>query len=504
MRVVAERTYKGNDFFGIIDSISLQTRIDLDIPKNVINNSTDLPFMEQSTNNINAFRFFIRGIYIDSLSTNLRRSIEIDSAFALALYNNALDNHTFHQSYESAFRDIHQAMRHRQRLPEYNNVLIRSLYYSILGDNSKAVALAEMQHELKPKDVMLLSELLDTYEKNFIINNKYERVVQQLIELVPNDPYYLKIIANSFLLIGEFDKGLEVLNKVLITNSEDVNALLKMGEIYLHKHDLEAAEKIYQKAILIQPESEKYLSRMLEYIDYSHKNPVGSEFIEPFTGYYRNDNGEIGINLFKYNNHLIAKAKNQYPSFNYPVSDTQFISLNGTASFTFIKNNQDNVVKNIISQHNRSEIFWKEDSLIFRAMDLLDGKDKAKALDAFREAYIHNPDHYYLANFIRHLEFIQSKEIEKSSPVLETYNGTYGNMTIFKKNNIYYYKDYRGYLFKLLPLSESQFMIPSFYNRIFRIVIKNNLINGLEVIYRDGRKEFLPRGNEKSSLNRGN
>jgi hypothetical protein len=65
-----------------------------------------------------------------------------------------------------------------------------------------------------------------------------------------------------------------------------------MGEIYLHKYDLDAAEKMYQKAILLQPEREKDFSEMLECIDYFQNNPGKSEFIEPFTGYYRFEENE--------------------------------------------------------------------------------------------------------------------------------------------------------------------------------------------------------------------
>ncbi len=55
--VEIERIFKGNDFFRIIDSISLQTRIDLGISENVLRIVlSDLPFKEHSTNNYDAFR----------------------------------------------------------------------------------------------------------------------------------------------------------------------------------------------------------------------------------------------------------------------------------------------------------------------------------------------------------------------------------------------------------------------------------------------------------------
>ncbi len=53
-----ERIFKGNDFFNLIDSVSLQTRIDLGISENVLNSSPDLPFKEHSTNNFNAFQYY--------------------------------------------------------------------------------------------------------------------------------------------------------------------------------------------------------------------------------------------------------------------------------------------------------------------------------------------------------------------------------------------------------------------------------------------------------------
>lgn len=100
--VVAERIFRGDDFFSIIDSISLQTRIDLGVSKIVLSSYPDLPFREHSTNNLNAFQYIIRGLYVDSLYTNLHRSIELDSTFAFALYARAGLNYAFQESYEPA------------------------------------------------------------------------------------------------------------------------------------------------------------------------------------------------------------------------------------------------------------------------------------------------------------------------------------------------------------------------------------------------------------------
>jgi hypothetical protein len=142
-----------------------------------------------------------------------------------------------------------------------------------------------------------------------------------------------------------------------------------------------------------------------------------------------------------------------------------------------------------------SSIAWKEDSLILEAMSLLNEGNKTEALYAFRKAYTSNPDHYYLENFIRHLEFIQSDEYGRAAPVLDTYIGKYGGWTIFRKNNNFCFKNINGYIYKLLPLSLDKFMMPSFYNRQIQIIRKNNSVEGIKVIYRDGKEEVFLRNN---------
>ena len=141
---------------------------------------------------------------------------------------------------------------------------------------------------------------------------------------------------------------------------------------------------------------------------------------------------------------------------------------------------------------------WKEDSLILKAMNSLNKDNKSEALYAFREAYAHNPEHYYLTNFIQHIVFIQSQEYKKIEPVLETYTGKYGDCRISNKNGNFYYEDINGFIFKLLPLSEEQFMIP-YYNVQIQIIKEKASIKGLKYIFNDEKGEkreiFFARNN---------
>ena len=440
-----------------------------------------------------AYRFCVTGLYQESLSYYLYRSIQLDSTYAIALYNRAYNNFLYQFSHESACKDIGQAMRHRKRLSENDNIATRILYYMIHDETEKAISLSEMQYTSLPT-VILLEKLSDVYATYFKIP-ELKDVAIRLDRIIPDHPnYQIWYLCYCYLFSGEYDKGIKFTEKILAESPENYDALLMKGELYLNKNEYEAAQNCYQKAIMIRPENEKAWSWIFDHISYLKKNPATRDFLDQFAGSYRFEDIEMTCNFFIHNDHAIIQAKNQWPVSQYPVSDSEFVSNDGVHRFTFIRNDRNKIIKSIYKRiGNSTGYLWKEDTLIIKAMTLLNGNDNIKALNAFRIAYSNNPDHYYLANFIKYLELIQSREYEKIKPVLETYAGKYGSITIYKKADTHYFEDYRGYIFKLLPYSESEFMIPSFYNRTFRIVRNNNQIKGLEVIYLDGRKEFFPR-----------
>jgi len=495
--IMAERVFRGSDFFSLIDSVSLQARIDLGITNNILNSSVDLPLKEYYSGNLDAIQHLIKGS-IDSFNFNLNKAIELDSTFALALYTRAIDNYNFQISYERACKDVYQAMRHRQRLVEYRELRTRILYYSILKENDKAIALAELQHELHPENIRLLTGLIDTYNRNFLIH-KLEKVVKHLNELVPDHPGYQILLARSYLLTRKLDEGMEVLEKLLKANPENTGALMQMGEICLHKNDPEAAERFFKKAILLSPEDEKWWSMILDHIEYARKKPITNDFLEPFTGNYRTDDGEMNILSFIHHNNLIWKPENQYAYFRYPVSDNQFISYNGYMKYSFVRSKQDKVIKNFHKQRNipdtRLMIDWKEDSLITRAQDLLHNDFQAEALNVFREAYDQNPEHYYLAHFIQHLEYIKNPDYEKFRSVFGNYLGNYSGLYLYNEQDQYYYKDKTGFIYRVLSLSEDKFMIPSSYNTQIHIIKEKDTVTGLKFLYQDGKEIFYARAN---------
>ena len=76
------------DLFGLLDSISLQTRLDMEIAGSVINSFPDLPIQEHTTRNLNAYKYFILGRYTLNLSFpggetyNYKKAVDLDSSLS--------------------------------------------------------------------------------------------------------------------------------------------------------------------------------------------------------------------------------------------------------------------------------------------------------------------------------------------------------------------------------------------------------------------------------------
>jgi tetratricopeptide (TPR) repeat protein len=258
--------------------------------------------------------------------------------------------YNYQASHESAISSISQAIRHRHRLSEFNDIETRILNYLIHGEEERVIKLLEFQNKLRPQDFNLLFTTLITYGKLHLLD-RMEDVALRLNEVVPGHPPYQIWLARCYMLSGKPNKGLDVLNELLTDNPEHVEALLKIGEAYLHKNDLEAAEEVFNQAIFLMPEEERYWTKLLDHISYMRNIKDAQEVLESLEGIYRTDVGEQNSEFKIMQNQLFIKAENQNGLFIYPISDSVFVTAfkNGdTFDFlttTFIRNSQGIVIQ---------------------------------------------------------------------------------------------------------------------------------------------------------------
>ncbi len=488
--IINEISYSSDDLFGIIDSLSIIVRTDIGVAERLMD-YTDIKTGVHITENAEAYRYFIYGRYSQIrenlvLYSIINKAIESDSTFALASYYGALHGHIYQHNSARVKNYIAHTMRYRGKFPEYMEMRTRILNYQITEDNDKTIELAERMNLLRPDNIDVLLSLIDAYYNNamFVEAHSY---IERLNKLVPDNPEYQLMLADSYLYSNRLKKGLKYIKDRIKEKPGYVDFLLRKVRFHLHRSEWDKAEDELNNAIFHSPENKDKWAPLFDHIEFMKEDQSRYLNLEKFVGYYRSGNSESSRNIFILDNHLYNKPKNQPGSYHYPVSDSTFFSIHFTGNrttsmLTYSFNEEGEVYFRTYKQSNYpTTLFtaWKQDSLILKAEELLRNDRYQEALEAFQRACSENPEHYYLANFIKHIRFVLSDEYKNFLTQADSYLGTYeGGFVGYKKNGKFYSEFPDGSSFHLLPMSEDEFMNPDNYSNIFKFVKENNIITG--------------------------
>lgn len=524
--IVQSKNFKGFDFFKIIDDISLQARIDIEVSENQLNSSPDLPFSEISTHSIEAFKYYIidynSGYYKKGNFVNFVEALKLDPDFALVAWQYAYFSHKFNHKFSTrtARKYIELARKKSGDLPKLWEHEIRALEWFILGESIKESRSMESAIELQPENIILLENLMRIYKKNLQFDKAIE-INKKLLELVPDNFQFHFSLANSYLLNKQPDKGIRHIDKTMKTYPEHPGgANTAKGLFLLYKGEYEPAEKEFAKALIRTPNA-KFWEQMLSHVDYVKKTPNYKDELTKFTGNYRCEENESEYNYFFHNGQLMLNDNNRNITPNFITSDTSLAVNDGFFTAHFYLNSEGRITKFIERAYSMYApiILWKEDSLIINAEKLLDVKKYEDALIAYKKAYKENPEHYYLANYIKHLEFIENNDFSDSANLADQYIGSYIEeenfaiktykgksietqnrfiSEIFKDGNDYIWRMQNGMEYVILPMSENHFMNPSIYRQVIKFERNNGIVTGMRIILHSGQEYYFERLNKVS------
>jgi len=130
------------------------------------------------------------------------------------------------------------------------------------GKHEEAAESFEKFLELEPGNAMALNYLGYMYADLGIKLDRAEKMIEQALEMSPDNSAYLDSFAWVLYKKGRFEAALEYQKKALKFDSEDPLMLEHMGDIYKSLEELQQARYHWSKALELDPENESIKEKL--------------------------------------------------------------------------------------------------------------------------------------------------------------------------------------------------------------------------------------------------
>ncbi|MDW3652794.1 MAG: adenylate/guanylate cyclase domain-containing protein [Bacteroidia bacterium] len=484
--LIKERRFISNDLLTLMDSVGRFMIQSVGLSPSQIEANPDLSVREMATDKVEALKHFIISLTgLGDLYINLEKAIELDSTFALALQGYAAKNYYYQRGSLETKRAINQAMRHRKRLPYAYQIALRVQKHLIYREWEKAEELLKIQLEIEPNNDLYNNSLLNVYFKT----GQYDKQVEHSEDRFARDPTPTNGLQSirALMVNGQADKVIGRVKNYLLLDPQNVSALELLTQAYILSGDLDKAKKTCEKIILINPELEPYISKNLEALDYMETHPINQEDLSKFVGVFRSIYSEQIIENRLLNGLLYSKAFHQNGIYLYPAGENQLKSgkIYGGREMGLLINSEGKVYgfKNTETEKIKSTsyyYYWKQDSTIWQAEDLLRKGDYEKAQIAYQKAIDQHPEHYYLQQAKQHLDYVQS---QSKAELLENFQrlvGQYGEIDVWIENGLLYYKKLGISRRIFRPLSRNRFTTLLNYAHNYEIIEKGGQVVAIQ------------------------
>lgn len=477
-------TYIGQDFFALIDTISMVTKKDLGFTQNQIDLFVDLPFADAFTFDINAYKNYSLFFWASKLKY-LEQAISQDTTFAIASYARAQYLFSWSSSLLGAKEAINQGMRHRKRLPDHWKSHMKTLYFQINNQPEKAIALLQMQLEMDPGN----QNKMETLSRYFYLTNQYEALLawrKKLSLLDPNPKNQIDVV-EALLLNGKSEEAGQILINILTQYPNQPDAITTQASYYAITGQVDKADSLLQKIIILDPEIELLALHYFKAFQYRNDHPQTPDSLRKYEGHYRLQERAAEYDIHLIENLLYGKARSLSGGFFFMTSAADELMIGGHNSlekWKFVSDSSDRFYKIQVQGIRRggqtyNNVLWRQDSLIRKAMGLFSIDKKTEALAAYRIAYYRNPQHFYLAQYIKHLEFVLDPNNKMALKDMITYEGRYGDRHIWlDHDNIYYERKGQVGKQRLLPVSPDLFYFWGGFQFQMQVVVEDGEVQG--------------------------
>ena len=266
-RLLASQRYEGEDLGDIIDRISIDIKGDLELSRTHIYEVEDLPVAAISSENPQALAYYIDGLdqyYLHSNLPGAARSLTaattLDSTLVQAQFH--LYQVSLYLGWESE-KAINAAMKYIYKVPERLQGSIKEVYYLYQGEPEKALSALMLDVALFPDDVIAHRRLASFYNRTGFYADALEeyRIIR---DLNPDNDLVLRDIAEVHAALGDFKEALESLRDYAKNNPRDTEVLIEMGGVYQLLGQMDRAERVYDRALLLGHNPARVMARQAE------------------------------------------------------------------------------------------------------------------------------------------------------------------------------------------------------------------------------------------------
>jgi len=258
-KLISENTFSGSDLLGLVDNITLQLKQDLNIPRQHMETTEDLPVSEIMTTSIPALQYFFSGLNAIAMEDDwlkgielLEKSVKEDNTFAFGyvhLYTYSLYSNQG-QKVVQAFEPL---MKHLYKLPERTQFGVKHDYYSMIKqDRGMAFEVAKNWAELYPDDLNAHYILALLY----MVRNQTEDAIteyQTMLSLNPTQFDLLLEIGELYEVQGDFELASDYYEQYMEKFPNSLKAYLELGDLNMLTGNYEKAKSYYNEARLIEP-----------------------------------------------------------------------------------------------------------------------------------------------------------------------------------------------------------------------------------------------------------
>ncbi len=465
----------GEDFFALIDQISVFIKENLLVRDELIDRYIDLDIKEITTESMKALKLWSNREY--------EKAVEEDKTFALAYFYNAQRRTTFSQGELEEKYLIDKAYRYKDKLPyqlQFEILMYKHIVYNRWDD---AEELLKYQLEIEPNNVSYNRLLYIIYSETKNLEGFYNHAKNRF-DKIKNEKsaqdYYVSLMLNSKYKKA---KNLIKLFELLAPDVEEVTRI--KAYTFLLSGDIDEAEKIYKKINLRWPKESIYRDLVEEYITYKrNNNNLRFDKISQ-SGVYRSPSNEQQVEYFEKDGGVFIHYKNQIMNRGIVSKNNRLLSLDPTwvsgTHHIFVKDSLDSIYKVKINQFNRdkSSIFYyfKETEEIRSAYELLKSGKKEGLKETFELLIEKYPNHWFLKDILQHLNYIESLDSQAIQKQFSKIAGTYSNRVFWVEDNKLYYKRDNLTRIELLPISKTRYINLSKYvtNLEFEFLKENKI-----------------------------